>query len=182
MLCIMRHGKTDWNQLYKLQGRTDIPLNDEGRRMAIEAAERYRDVAFDICFASPLRRAWETAELFCQGRNIPIEADERLKEMCFGIYEGLDHIFEMKGHPAQSLFFDPVHYVVPEGGETFEEVFARTGEFLEEKVMPLHREGKRILIVGHGAMNLTIVNRIQNRPLEKFWEPSIKNCKLIQLL
>ena len=44
MLYIMRHGRTDWNDAYKLQGRTDIPLNDAGRRMAQEAAQRYREV------------------------------------------------------------------------------------------------------------------------------------------
>ena len=41
MLYIMRHGKTDWNACHKLQGRTDIPLNDEGRMMAAEAGEKY---------------------------------------------------------------------------------------------------------------------------------------------
>ena len=44
MLYIMRHGKTDWNVLHKLQGRTDIPLNDEGRLMAMKAREDYKDI------------------------------------------------------------------------------------------------------------------------------------------
>lgn len=39
MLYIMRHGRTDWNVRHKLQGRTDIPLNDEGRMMAAEAGK-----------------------------------------------------------------------------------------------------------------------------------------------
>lgn len=42
MLYIMRHGKTDWNACHKLQGRTDIPLNDEGRMMAAEAGKSMR--------------------------------------------------------------------------------------------------------------------------------------------
>ena len=41
-LYIMRHGKTDWNEKHKIQGRTDIPLNDEGRKMAAAAAEEYK--------------------------------------------------------------------------------------------------------------------------------------------
>ena len=57
MLYIMRHGKTDWNALHKLQGRTDIPLNEEGRAMARAAREQYREVHFDICYCSP-RRAY----------------------------------------------------------------------------------------------------------------------------
>ena len=57
MLYIMRHGRTDWNDRHKLQGRTDIPLNEEGRRMAEKAAEEYRNVPLDVCWCSPLIRA-----------------------------------------------------------------------------------------------------------------------------
>ena len=46
MLYIMRHGRTDWNVRHKLQGRTDIPLNDEGRMMAAEAGKQYSDILF----------------------------------------------------------------------------------------------------------------------------------------
>ena len=70
MLYIIRHGKTDWNDRHKLQGRTDVPLNEEGRRMAEEAREAYRDVHFDICFCSPLIRAKETAEILLRGRDV----------------------------------------------------------------------------------------------------------------
>ena len=50
MIYIIRHGRTDWNDERKLQGRTDIPLNDSGREMAEKARETYKDVEFDICF------------------------------------------------------------------------------------------------------------------------------------
>ena len=43
MLYIMRHGKTDWNAKHKLQGRTDIPLNEEGIQMAEQAKEKYKE-------------------------------------------------------------------------------------------------------------------------------------------
>ena len=72
MLYIMRHGKTDWNAKHKLQGRTDIPLNEEGIQMAEQAKEKYKDVNFDICYCSPLVRAKQTAEIVLEGRNIPI--------------------------------------------------------------------------------------------------------------
>ena len=68
----MRHGKTDWNLLHKLQGKTDIPLNDMGRQMARQACERYKDVHFDVCYCSPLTRARQTAELVLEGRDIPV--------------------------------------------------------------------------------------------------------------
>ena len=53
MLYIMRHGKTDWNIQHKLQGRTDIPLNEEGRQMAKQAREDYLDIPIDICVIVP---------------------------------------------------------------------------------------------------------------------------------
>ena len=57
----MRHGKTDWNAKHKLQGRTDIPLNEEGIQMAEQAKEKYKDVNFDICYCSPACQAKQTA-------------------------------------------------------------------------------------------------------------------------
>ena len=57
MLYIIRHGKTDWNIRHKLQGRTDVPLNDIGRQMARDAHDEYLNVHFDYCFCSPLKRA-----------------------------------------------------------------------------------------------------------------------------
>ena len=76
MLYIMRHGRTDWNDLRKIQGRTDIPLNDNGRRMAREAAVKYRDINIDRIYCSTLKRAIETAELFAGDRDIPIIEDK----------------------------------------------------------------------------------------------------------
>ena len=85
MLYIMRHGKTDWNAVHKLQGKTDVPLSGEGREMVEKAGRLYRDTHFDVCFCSPLIRARETAEIILRGRNIPIIEDVRLEEMGFGV-------------------------------------------------------------------------------------------------
>lgn len=59
----MRHGETFWNTEGRLQGQIDIPLNDEGRRMAVSCGQGMKDVAVDLCISSPLCRATETAEL-----------------------------------------------------------------------------------------------------------------------
>ncbi|MCR4779794.1 MAG: histidine phosphatase family protein [Ruminiclostridium sp.] len=183
MLYIMRHGRTDWNDLRKLQGRTDIPLNDVGRKMAARAAEEYRDVHFDICFCSPLIRAKETAEIFLKNRDVPIITDDRLMEMCFGEYEGLENSFDIPDCPINVLFYTPEKYKAPPGGaESLEELFARTGEFLKEKVYPLTYNGKDVLIVGHSAMNCSIVCQVGNIPLKDFWSAGIDNCKLMKLI
>lgn len=100
----MRHGKTDWNEIHKLQGRTDIPLNEEGRQMAAAAGKEYQDIHFDICFCSPLIRAKETAQLVLKGRDIPVLYDDRLKEMSFGIYEGIENSFQIPDCPINVFF------------------------------------------------------------------------------
>ena len=183
MLYIMRHGRTDWNDLHKLQGRTDIPLNDEGRRMAEKAAEEYRGIPLDVCWSSPLVRALETAEIVLRGRNVPVFTDNRLREMSFGEYEGLENSFSIPDCPVNVIFQHPEQYTHSVGGaETFEELFARTGEFLREVIDPLLAEGKNVLIVGHGAMNLSIIGRIRNIPLRDFWSPGLENCRMIRLI
>lgn len=136
MLYIMRHGKTDWNACHKLQGRTDIPLNDEGRMMAAEAGKKYADIHFDICYSSPLVRAKETAEIFMQGRDVPVYTDDRLIEMGFGIYEGIENSFAIDDCPINALFKKPEKYVTVEGGESFEELFARNHRLVLGGVFP----------------------------------------------
>lgn len=183
MLYIMRHGKTEWNKMHRLQGRTDIPLNEEGRSMAETAAAEYADVHFDICFCSPLTRARETAEILLRGRDVAIVPDDRLVEMSFGICEGSERYFEVQNSPITALFQKPEEYIIPaEGGESFEALFARTGDFLKEQVFPLLEQGKDVLIVGHGAMNCSIICQIKDIPLADFWSAGIENCKLKQLL
>ena len=183
MLYIMRHGRTDWNDRHKLQGRTDIPLNAEGRRMAEKAAEEYRSVPLDVCWCSPLIRARETAEILLRGRDVPILTDDRLLELSFGSYEGLENSFSIPDCPVNVIFQAPEKYTVSVGGaETFDELFARTGAFLQEVIDPLMEEGKDVLIVGHGVMNLSIISQVRNLPRKEFWSTGIENCKMIRLL
>lgn len=183
MLYIIRHGKTDWNDRRKIQGRTDIPLNSEGRQMAEEAREEYKDIHFDICFSSPLIRAKETAEILLRDRDIPIIYDDRLMEMSFGVYEGIENSFDIPNCPINEFFWHPEDYKVPvEGAESISDLVKRTGEFLEEKVNPLLEQGKDVLIVGHGAMNSSIVYQVKKLKLKDFWSEGIPNCKLQRLI
>lgn len=67
-------------------------------------------------------------------------------------------------------------------GRLLEELFKRTGNFLDEVVRQKLDEGKDVLIVGHGAMNSSIVCRIKNIGLDRFWSAGIENCKLMKLM
>ena len=182
MLYIMRHGKTEWNALHKIQGRTDIPLNEEGRLMAEKACEEYKDLHIDVCYCSPLIRAVETAQIVLKNRKIPIIKDERLMEMSFGDYEGIENSFSIPDCPINILFQKPGEYHESIGGaETWEELFARTGAFLKEVIDPQLQEGKDILIVGHGAMNASIICQVKGMPIEEFWSAGLEQCKILEL-
>lgn len=183
MLYIMRHGKTEWNALHKLQGRTDIPLNEEGKRMARQACEKYKELNIDVCYCSPLVRALETAQIVLKNRKIPIIEDKRLSEMSFGEYEGIENSLAIPDCPINVIFNQPEKYIESVGGaETFEQLFARTGSFLKEIVEPQIQAGKDILIVGHGAMNSSIICQVKNLPIEEFWSAGIEQCKIIKLI
>ena len=67
-------------------------------------------------------------------------------------------------------------------GESFEDLYKRTGEFLKEEVKPQLENGKDILIIGHGAMNSSIVCQVKKIDIKHFWEAGIENCKLMKLL
>ena len=183
MLYIMRHGKTEWNALHKLQGRTDIPLNDEGKLMAKQACEAYKALNIDVCYCSPLVRAVETAQIVLKNREIPIIEDERLIEMSFGDYEGIENSFSIPNCPINVIFKQPEKYIESVGGaETFAQLFARTGSFLKAVIEPQLQGGKDILIVGHGAMNASIICQIKKLPIEEFWSAGIEQCKILKLI
>ena len=178
----MRHGRTDWNAIHKLQGSADIPLNEEGRQMARDAREKYKDLKFDICYCSPLIRARETAEIFLEGRNVPILVDDRLQEMHFGAYEGIENLFEKPECPVYKLFRDPAHYVAVNGAESIEELCTRSKEFIEEVLCPELINEKNVLIVAHGAFNCSMIRYYENVPVERFWDNLQENCELKRLV
>ena len=146
MLYIMRHGRTAWNAAHRLQGKTDVPLSEEGRETAAEAGERYRDTHFDVCFCSPLIRARKTAALLLWGRDVPLVEDARLEEMGFGVCEGTSDFDKNPESPIYPLFHAPETYGTPaEGGESLAALFERTGAFLKEAVEPqLRQAGVRV--------------------------------------
>ena len=87
-LYILRHGQTPWNTKKRMQGQTDILLNEEGIRLAEETGRGMKDIDIDLVISSPLLRARQTAELVMAGRSIPLITDRRIMEMSFGDWEG----------------------------------------------------------------------------------------------
>ncbi len=144
---LIRHGLTDWNALGRIQGHSDIPLNDEGRRQAGLLAERLvterESVQWDFIVASELSRAQETAQIIADRLHIPLlEPDQRLKERSFGQVEGLtwQEREEKWGADWETLEL---------GQEKVEDIQARGLEFLNH-TMEQYPE-QNILVVSHGG-------------------------------
>jgi len=91
LIGLIRHGQTAWNALGRIQGQTDIPLSEEGRRQAEALADRLlrEEQKWDAVISSNLQRAHETARIIAVKLGLPLLApDERLSERYFGEIEG----------------------------------------------------------------------------------------------
>ena len=94
LICLVRHGQTDWNKDFLIQGRYDIPLNDTGRKQILTTSQRLKEtnIKWDVFVSSPLSRAYETCEIVCKELgyiNPTIEKRENLIEREFGVADGL---------------------------------------------------------------------------------------------
>ncbi|TCB96603.1 histidine phosphatase family protein [Micromonospora zingiberis] len=88
-LVVWRHGNTDWNAASRVQGQTDVPLNDLGREQAREAAPLLAALRPDAIVASDLSRAADTAAALAALTGLPVRSDARLRERHFGRWQGL---------------------------------------------------------------------------------------------
>jgi broad specificity phosphatase PhoE len=85
---LIRHGQTAWNAIEKMQGHSDIPLDDTGREQAAALAEKLKDIYATTIFTSPLGRAQETANILGNILHLSVSIDEGLKERRLGNLEG----------------------------------------------------------------------------------------------
>lgn len=153
ILYVVRHGETEWNKEKRMQGQTDIPLSQEGIRLAKLSGENMTHLPIDFVISSPLQRALETARLMIQGREIPIYTDERIQEISFGDFEG-ECVFESEVVPKdfrQTFYEDPMHLLAPPNGETFAQVLSRTKSLFDELAADPGCRDKHIMISSHGA-------------------------------
>ena len=154
MLLLVRHGETDWNAEGKLQGHTDRPLNEYGRRQAQVLAERLAEEHVDALYASDLARARETAEILGEKLGLPVGVDPDLREKNWGSWEGLTS--DERLHVAYE-------------GETTEAHRERTLRAVE-RIVERH-PGGRVVVVTHGGS----LRRLQ-AAVSGVAAPVIENC------
>ena len=150
--CLVRHGETDWNVARRLQGHTDIPLNQHGIAQAIQMAKVLKaiDLQFDVLYSSDLQRAANTAAAIEEMFSVKAIIDQQLRERHLGALQGLTteegpqlkpdlwaiHLSRNLDHPL-------------EGGESIKQFANRIHTTLEN--IRMQHAGKTILLVSHGG-------------------------------
>ena len=144
---LFRHGQTDWNINFLLQGVTDIPMNDAGFEQVRLAAKALNKDDWDIVLTSPLTRARQTAEILSDQLGFNQVIEERLLiERSFGEAEGLSHE-QWKSRYAN---LDEIP-----GGESRSELLIRSQLLLD--TVSAAFAGKRVLAISHGALIRTLI-------------------------
>ena len=147
-LYVVRHGETIWNVEKKVQGITDIPLTENGKKEAEELQELINTLNIDIVISSPLERARETARILIDSK-LPINTDDRIKERDWGMNEGalIDTVDKWD-------CWDVILNTKVQNIECIQDFMYRVSEFLEE--IKIKHKDKNVLIVTHSAVSRVI--------------------------
>ena len=149
----VRHGETDWNKIGRIQGLTDIPLNDFGLSQAIEISKHLSNLPISYIYSSPLKRASMTADIISKKIGVKVKTNPLLREVCFGDAEGKIYS-ELPCH-IKSLFDaifiggSNVQHIDMRlsNAESFDEIFLRFMSFMDS--VPMDEDN--VLLVTHGA-------------------------------
>jgi alpha-ribazole phosphatase/probable phosphoglycerate mutase len=161
------HSTSKDNEVGVASGWRDPPLSAKGREQARELGERRRGEQIDAVFCSDLKRAVETAEI-AFGGVAPIRSDRRLREYDYGTMTGMPREVMEAERPLR------VETPFPDG-ESLRDVADRVRRFLDD--VARRWDGKRVVVVGHGATRLALEHLLGGLSLEEVasapftWEP-----------
>ena len=180
---LMRHGETDYNKKGLIQGSLDIPLNEYGIRLAELTRDGFRNegLKFDKAYCSPLIRARQTADILLEGQDTLISYDDRICEMNFGEGEGIllkDISIKPEYQNIDYLFHDPEKYVATEFGESYEALFQRVKDFLEQEIYPKENTYENVLVCCHGGIIRAFLAFLKKLELSQFWNNHQPNCSV----
>jgi len=143
-LYIARHGETSWNVEHRLQGWTDIPLDETGKKQAAALGESLKGVRLDAIYSSTLSRSRETARTVA-GSTMTVKSLDGLRERNYGHFQGgsdMDPVYLRRANAWDDRLDD---------GESLDQLLARTRESLQQ-IRREHPAGN-VLIVAHRITN-----------------------------
>ena len=163
-ILLARHGETDWNRNLRVQGHSDTPLNENGRRQARALAESLTGEPIDAIYASDLARAHETASIVATSRELEVRLDLGLRERNFGSWEGLT-----RAEIDERFGTGGTH-----DGETNDEVRRRVVGAVD-RIVAGHPD-QTVLVVSHGGALNSLWHHASGARLERW-----PNCAVYRL-
>lgn len=165
-LILTRHTTTAWNLAGRIQGQTDIALNEQGKAEAEQLAKLLVGLDIDFIVSSDLKRSSETAEIVNALLAVPLQLDKRLRECSFGTIEGLTRPEAIKQYgPSIAPNWEdgqPAYDFRPFGGEHRADVLARHMDVL--KSLASDKPNNTVLLVGHGRGLRTLLAGLGQSP------------------
>ena len=176
-IILIRHGETDWNREQVFRGRIDVALNEVGLTQARAVQESLKDTEIDGIYSSPLSRAFETATIVGENRNVAVRGEEGLIDIDFGAWQGLSHqkVKEEYKDLYETWLAQPDLVTFPDG-ESLKEVRIRSMESLEEVIK--NNPGKTLALVSHRVVLKVLLCTILGLELSRFWYLRQDTCAI----
>lgn len=176
-ICFIRHGETDWNVAKRIQGQTDVPLNETGRSQALAMAFNAAHYDFQAIYSSDLERALDTANMVAERRGLVVNNLPQLRERHFGIFQGLTAEEGLQQDAAAHACYigRDVNYDFV-SGESMLGFAERVKEAVEYLLK--HHPKQTIAVVSHAGVLETIYRKATGRPLHTPRDFAIPNCAL----
>ena len=155
-LYLIRHGQVADGHTHLYHGHNDIELSPAGVGQLKKVADQLRAAPLSGAYASDLTRAFQGAELICEGRDLTPEAVPEFREINFGLWEGLSFA-EIAAHYPEDLqarFNDLPNFRIP-GGESLMDLGNRALPRLKELVQK--HQGQSFAVVAHAGVNRVIL-------------------------
>lgn len=151
-LVLLRHGEPEESAKGRCYGKLDVGLSREGRAHMERLATRLEGAGLEAVYASPRRRALESARLVAEAAGRPVVVEPRFSEIDFGVLEGLTYDEARDRFPElyESWMQRPTEVKFP-GGESFDEMRERVLGAAHE--LREHHEDASVLVVAHGGVN-----------------------------
>ena len=180
-LIVWRHGNTDWNAGNRVQGQTDVPLNDLGRQQAVDAAELLVRLRPDVLVASDLRRAADTAAALAALTGLSVTYDERLRERYFGVWEGRTMTEVAETRPQEHALWTAGADVIGGDIETLDDLGKRVADALQSAA-DLVPAGGTVVVATHGAAARSGIGHLLGWPREQLRTlRALQNCHWVEL-
>ncbi|MEG1547772.1 MAG: histidine phosphatase family protein [Clostridia bacterium] len=180
-LILARHGQTDWNSHQMVQGRTDIPLNETGKRQAAALGERLKNAGISAIYSGPLSRAYDTGCEMARSNGCGVTKCDKLTEIKFGVWEGMEFFAIAAGYPALwKQWCDRPDECQIEGAETLDTIAERTMQALE-RIIKQHSPDDTVAIASHTMPIKLIVAHYTGIPFGSIHRIRIDNCGYTEL-